>query len=77
MLSNRQKGNIKSMRRGEYFGEMALLHNAPRSATIEAITEVKCISLNRHDIFEHLGEDLQPILYRNSILTAMENNITL
>ena len=76
-LSNRAKGNIKTMRRGEFFGEMALLNNAPRTATITAVTEVKCISLNRSDIFENLGEELQPILYRNSMITAMEQDTIL
>lgn len=76
-VSTKQKGNISTMMRADYFGEMALLNNAPRTATITAINEVKCITLNRDDVFEHLGEDLQPILYRNSIFIAMENNPTL
>jgi CRP/FNR family transcriptional regulator, cyclic AMP receptor protein len=32
---------------GAYFGEMALLDGGPRSATIEAVTELTCLRLSR------------------------------
>jgi cAMP-dependent protein kinase regulator len=34
-------------KRGDYFGELALLNNKPRAATIRAITNCKCASIDR------------------------------
>lgn len=70
-------GDIRTMTVGQYFGEMSLLFNEPRSATIRATSKVKAISLGRNDIAELFGEELQPILYRNSMRIAMEKNRTL
>ncbi|HYU18070.1 MAG TPA: cyclic nucleotide-binding domain-containing protein [Chloroflexota bacterium] len=40
---------------GEYFGEMALLHDAPRSATIRALTAVETYTLSAADFHDLLG----------------------
>ncbi len=37
------------LREGDYFGEMALLYDMPRSATIRAITPVRLYSLSKQD----------------------------
>jgi cAMP-dependent protein kinase regulator len=41
---------------GESFGELALLYNAPRAATIKAKTEYKVLRLDR-DTFSHIVKD--------------------
>ena len=44
------KGTIKNLdilRPGEFFGEMAILDNSPRSATCIARGEVKCLEFNK------------------------------
>lgn len=71
------KGKIRTMAVGDYFGEMALLFDSPRTATITAGTKVRCISLGRGEISDLFGEELQPILYRNSMKISMEKNPTL
>jgi len=38
-----------------YFGERALLHDAPRAANVIAVGPVKVLSINRHDFEEVLG----------------------
>lgn len=50
---------------GDYFGELALLTNAPRSATVTALTAVQCLILSRSD-FNRLMGPLVPYLERNS-----------
>lgn len=49
---------------GDYFGELALLHDAPRAATVRALTPVKCVILSKADFIRLLGP-VMPILQRN------------
>lgn len=49
---------------GDFFGELALLTNAPRSATVTALTPVQCLVLSRAD-FNRLMGPLLPYLERN------------
>lgn len=41
--------NIDIIKPGEFFGEMAILDNSPRSATCVAKTEVKCLEFNKEN----------------------------
>jgi len=47
---------LKKYQPGEAFGELALLYNAPRAATIIADTESVCFSLDR-DCFNHIVKE--------------------
>ena len=62
------------MGRGEFFGEMALLYDTPRTATVTAVSEVSCVSLGREELKDLLGNKLQQILYRNSLRHAFQQN---
>eukprot|EP01031_Cornospumella_fuschlensis_P039774 gene39774-48426_t len=47
---------------GKYFGELALIENAPRKATVTAVTNVCCYTLDRHQflsVFGSLGGAIQ------------------
>ena len=46
---------VMEYRRGDYFGELALLKNEPRAANIIAKTELKVASLDRHSFKRLLG----------------------
>ncbi|CAG9329651.1 unnamed protein product [Blepharisma stoltei] len=75
-----QKGSqeIARLHAGGYFGEMALLTNAPRSATCVAIEgPVKCVSLSRETLQKTLGNQLQDIIEKNTIMEAINKSETL
>ena len=55
------------MNKGDFFGEQALLNHCVRTATIIAKTDVKIICLGRNAIIKALGDNLESILYRNTI----------
>lgn len=54
---------------GEGFGEMALLIDQPRSATVRALGEVETLVLNRED-FTHLTRSLPPLAEKFNKLLA-------
>lgn len=65
------------MTKGDYFGEIALLYNSRRTATITALGDVKVISIGRQALIEILGSNLQQVLYRNTLRIAIEKSQTL
>lgn len=46
---NGSRKNIDVLKSGEFFGEMAILDNSPRSATCTAIGKVKCLEFNKEN----------------------------
>ena len=38
------------MSHGEYFGELALIKNTTREATVTARTETKCLAVGKQDL---------------------------
>ena len=56
---------VKDYEAGGFFGELALLKNEPRAASIIADTNCKCLSLDRM-AFKRLLGPLEKILQRNS-----------
>lgn len=73
--------SIKNLEKGESFGELALLHGAPRSATIVANTECLFWVLERKNfkkIVDHINqlnyEENKQFVHSISILSHIEND---
>lgn len=56
---------VKDYQKGSYFGELALIKNEPRAATIIASTDCKLLSLDRLS-FKRLLGPIENLLKRNS-----------
>jgi uncharacterized membrane protein len=63
---------LKDSRTGEYFGELALFDDKPRSASVEATMETTLLELTREDFAEHLGRSKTAAL---SILSEMAERL--
>ena len=62
-LADQGEVEVKKLTQGQYFGELALLDNSRRSASIYAIGKVKCGFLAR-DAFERLLGPCKDIMKR-------------
>lgn len=62
------------MGKGDFFGEQALLYDSVRTATIRAMVNAKCLSIDRENLQLALGENLQHIIYKNSLVIALERS---
>lgn len=48
-INNIEQRHLKELEAGDFFGEMALIHNAPRAATVTAIEPVTVLEIERDD----------------------------
>lgn len=64
MGPGQQPKEVMKYKPGEYFGELALLRNTPRAATVTAKTKLRAASIDR-DSFKRLLGPLDEILKRN------------
>ncbi|CAG9313369.1 PKG_10 [Blepharisma stoltei] len=75
LVSCLQEGReIRQMARGDYFGEQALLYNCVRTASIVAVTDVKCVAIGREKLTKALGNHLQQVIYQNTKRIAMDGS---
>lgn len=56
---------LKDARTGEYFGELSLFDDKPRSASVEAVVDTTLLELTREEFGEHLSSS------RNAALTIL------
>lgn len=66
-VSSASEVEVGRLSRGDYFGELALLHSAPRAATIIAESSLRCVALSTADFIRLLGP-VMDILRRNEAL---------
>ncbi|KAI9813315.1 MAG: hypothetical protein M1827_004257 [Pycnora praestabilis] len=65
---------VKSYKKGDYFGELALLNDAPRAASVVSTTEVKLATLGK-DGFQRLLGPVEGIMRRNDPSKQGTDNI--
>lgn len=49
------QGVVATLKKGDYFGELALLYDSPRQATVKAVTQLKAVCLNKNGFQRLLG----------------------
>ena len=63
---------LKDIRTGEYFGELSLFDDKPRSASVKATVETTLLELTRDELGEHLHKSKSAAL---AILSEMANRL--
>jgi uncharacterized membrane protein len=63
---------LKDVRTGEYFGELSLFDDKPRSASVEATVDAVLLELTRDELGEHLQKSKGAAL---AILSEMANRL--
>ena len=61
-----QRRSLATLVAGDFFGELALLHDTPRTATVWAVTPCSLLELKRADLFEAMvtHPEIRPIIER-------------
>lgn len=63
---------LKDVRSGEYFGELAIFDDKPRSASVRALVDTVLMELTREELAEHLGRSKTAAM---TILSEMANRL--
>jgi CRP-like cAMP-binding protein len=63
---------VNSLKEGDFFGEVALVHNAPRTATVKASSPVRALVITERNFKRLLDE--QPEIQRK-VLTALAERV--
>jgi CRP/FNR family cyclic AMP-dependent transcriptional regulator len=65
-----QPATLGTLDSGEFFGEMAVIDDHPRSATVRALEETECVAIRRVDFLEvlqrrpQIAVQMLPVLVR-------------
>jgi len=68
-INNAEERNLKVLEAGDFFGEMAIMHNAPRAATVTAATPVTVLEIDKEN-FDRV------IQHSSTIAVAMVREIS-
>src|SRR6516225_6819829 len=63
---------LKDLRTGEYFGELALFDDKPRSASVRVMVDTVLLELTREQLAEHLGRSPKAAM---TILSLMSERL--
>ena len=70
------KKKVNHLFKSDFFGEAALFSNEPRKASVEAITNLKCLTLKRETFIDILGP-LQDLMQREKSSHVTESRLAL
>lgn len=74
VICSRNGIRLKRLGKGDFFGEQGLLYNCKRTATAVADNKVRCLVIGREKLKKVLGNNLQQIIFRNSIQIMIDNS---
>lgn len=69
---------VATLHEGQYFGEMSLLHAAPRSMSVTSLCDVELIQIKQdtfYNILKHQPELIQKIISNLVIRLRTQNNV--
>lgn len=64
LIAEKQGKKVFEFKEGEYFGEIALVRNMPRQASVKCMTDCRLVSIER-DAFKRMFGPIEEILKRN------------
>ena len=65
-LDNELPSVVYNYKEGDYFGELALLHDIKRQASVKALSKVRLASLDRES-FKRIFGDMEELLKNNEL----------
>lgn len=68
---------LRTMGKGSFYGDQALISRCPRTATIKANTSVTVLVIKRDSLVEVLGTGIEDAIYKNIIKTSLEKTTIL
>lgn len=68
-----QKEVVAKLRQGEFFGEMALISNKPRSATVRSLMDCELLQIQSKDFWDILSQNLNLAMYLESVSRGRQN----
>ncbi len=75
VINNSEQRQLKSLHAGDFFGEMALIHNAPRAATVTTKGQVTVLEIEKEDftrVLQHSSSVSQAMV--REISTRLRQN---
>lgn len=64
---------VRTLRRYDFFGEMAIVLDAPRFATLQALTDCELVTIARSDFLQFIANTELPYLLRRVALNKMND----
>lgn len=64
LIAEKQGKKVFEFKQGDYFGEISLIRNTPRQASVKCLTPTRVVCIDR-DAFKRMFGPIEQILKRN------------
>lgn len=64
LIAEKSGKKVFQFKQGDYFGQISLIRNTPRQATVKCLTQTKVVCIER-DAFKRMFGPIEEILKRN------------